>query len=541
LSANDQLPAISAIQHSQSTTSETSYLYQQPNDGEYWWLVGNTRRWLDRRCAGQHIEAGSVVHTIDYSVLKDIPRDDGPCPSIASVLPNPTPEPVATNLHQQPNGGEFWWLASNTRRWLSRDCAGEHIESGAIVSIIQYSVLKDMPRDDGPCPPIQVVNPQPAPQPAPHPAPQPAPQPTPEPNENLENLRNNDPLFRRHETLTSQDLTGLGFYHDSFTQPASAADNGSSPQGQFRISCQYSHFAFDDPIVKPLQPGEAHLHMFWGNTKANAFTRFNEQTTLGDPNDIMESGGSTCQAFELNRSAYWVPALLTSRHSPRSVVIPDNIIIYYKSYRPKEVNPLPAGIQFVAGNVGHNGMAGESFSPRPQLYWSCGRSGAIRSTSGRIPTDCKAGEYINATISFPQCLAVDGNGKPMLSSPDFKSHTLLIPNNDACPGSHPYRVPQVSYLLYYPNGTDGAGAGVANWVLSSDKSIPGGSLHGDWLGGWHELAIQKWIDGCYDPDGNFAGSRNCSMGQTGQNGTNRQFRRVSRLNDYTGPNFLPLD
>jgi len=117
----------------------------------------------------------------------------------------------------------------------------------------------------------------------------------------------------------------------------------------------------------------------------------------------------------------------------------------------------------------------------------------------------------------------------------------MVPNNDRCPASHPYRVPQISYLLYFPNGSDGAGAGVSNWVLSSDHGVAGGSLHGDWLGGWNDEAIQKWIDGCYDPNGSFSGSRNCSIGQTGRNGSNRKFRRVSRLNDYVGPNFLPVN
>ena len=182
-----------------------------------------------------------------------------------------------------------------------------------------------------------------------------------------------------------------------------------------------------------------------------------------------------------------------------------------------------------------------SFTANNQLFWSCGRSGSIRGKFSTIPTNCQAGEYINATISFPQCLAVDANGKPVLSSPNFMTHARMVSNTAPCPISHPYRVPQISYLLHFPNGSDGAGAGVSNWVLSSDHGVPGSSLHGDWLGGWHDEAIQKWIDGCYDPTGSFSGSRNCSIGQTGRNGSNRQFRRVSRLNDYDGPNFLLVD
>ncbi len=87
----------------------------------------------------------------------------------------------------------------------------------------------------------------------------------------LESLRNFDPMFRKHETATRADLDALGFGHDDFTTPADRFDNGPSPtEGQFRIQCQWSHFGYDDPIVRPGSPGAAHLHMFWGNTNTNA-------------------------------------------------------------------------------------------------------------------------------------------------------------------------------------------------------------------------------------------------------------------------------
>ena len=353
----------------------------------------------------------------------------------------------------------------------------------------------------------------------------------------LESLRNTNPLFRRHQDDTSSALVALGFDHPDFTEPAPRLDNGASPQGQFRLGCQWSHFAYDDPIVRPGAPGANHLHMFWGNTEADAFTVFNRPSNPDDPSDIIENGGSTCQAFELNRSAYWIPALLDNSTAPRNVVIPDVIILYYKSHRPSEVHPLPPGVQLVAGNVGAGAVPGNSFDMSERLSWQCGVSGSVRTLGSRIPTDCRAGEYITAVIQFPQCLAVDGGGAPILTSPDFLSHTAQVPQNEACPASHPYRVPQISYLIYWPNGSDGNGAGVENWVLSSDRGVPGGSLHGDWLGGWNDEAIETWVDGCFDPEGTGRGSRNCSLGQTG---TSRQFVRVSRLNDYDGPNFLPL-
>ena len=103
-----------------------------------------------------------------------------------------------------------------------------------------------------------------------------------------------------------------------------------------------------------------------------------------------------------------------------------------------------------------------------------------------------------------------------------------------------------------------------NWRLSSDVgwqgttvANPGGSLHGDWLGGWNPNAIQAWIDGCFDPDtnpaggmftnpgvNNFSGPRNCSLGQTGRNAhwqANNEARNFVRQTPsllYTGPTLI---
>ena len=79
---------------------------------------------------------------------------------------------------------------------------------------------------------------------------------------------------------------------------------GGAPRfgaGNFRVSCQYSHFSYDDPILKPGQQGAAHLHMFFGKTNADYNT---------NKDNIASSGGGTCNGFALNRSAYWTPALL---------------------------------------------------------------------------------------------------------------------------------------------------------------------------------------------------------------------------------------
>ena len=62
--------------------------------------------------------------------------------------------------------------------------------------------------------------------------------------------------------------------------------------GAFREPCNFSHMAFDDPIVFPGQPGAAHLHTFIGNDGTNALS-------TGD--SLTGSGNSTCTGGTLNQ------------------------------------------------------------------------------------------------------------------------------------------------------------------------------------------------------------------------------------------------
>lgn len=342
----------------------------------------------------------------------------------------------------------------------------------------------------------------------------------------LESLRNDDPLFRRYEDASAQEIDALGFANANFTEPNTGApDNGASPaQGQFRVACQWSHFGYDDPIVARGDPGASYLHMYFGNTRTDAFTVFHDPPDPDDPHDLLSRGGGTCQGFELDRSAYWIPALIDESTGVRRVVIPDEIFVYHLSNRPTEVTPPPRGLELLTRTPG---------APAPQ--WACSEGGATRAT---IPTDCA--ERIIGSVSFPPCVAVDGSDDPVLRSPDHVAHTSWPDETGQCPTSHPHRIPDMSLLIVWPNGTDDAGAGVSTWRLDSDTGSPGGSLQAGWIGGWNEETSRNWIEGCFDPSRSREGPRNCSQGQTGPNGTGRMLRRVSELNDYPGENFRVL-
>ena len=319
-------------------------------------------------------------------------------------------------------------------------------------------------------------------------------------NAGLASISNTNPLFSRYSSVPSSALD-----LEALTEPTSTPDNGSVGDGQFRMACQYSHFAYDDPIVFPGQPGRSHLHMFFGNTLTNAHTT---------ASSLLDTGGGTCNGFELNRSAYWTPALLDGNGN---AVVPEHIILYYKTKFPAKAQPLPVGLKMISGSTG------SSFSVSHSLYWSCGGSGHAYNKSNRIP-DC-GGDIINASIAFPECW--DGRN---LDSADHRSHLRFVDGLQECPSSHPVRLPQISILLYYPGQSS-----IDGWHLSADghhgDGPPGGSLHADWFGGWNDEALNLWIDGC------ITRARNCSYGQTG---TNRRFAPLNGMQNYPGPHILPL-
>ncbi len=320
----------------------------------------------------------------------------------------------------------------------------------------------------------------------------------------FESMRNVEAKFTRFVDVPSDQLDV-----NALMEPAPAPDNGASPEGQFRLSCEYSHFSYDDPIIYPGEPGKSHLHMFFGNTETNAYTTLDS---------LVNSGGGTCQGFELNRSAYWVPALLDGKGN---AVVPYSIIIYYKTKDTASVIPMPQGLEMIGGNDLH-----ETFQTSDQLHWSCGDSGNKYNMTNRIP-DC-GGDTINASVQFPNCWdGVNLGGGP----PDYNAHLTWVGEQSSCPASHPQRLPQISFLIYWP-GTDS----IEGWHLSSDRldnfnAAPGGSLHADWWGGWNDPTIELWTNNC------LRASRNCSLGQTG---TPMKLANTSKLERYDGPTFIPV-
>lgn len=231
--------------------------------------------------------------------------------------------------------------------------------------------------------------------------------------------------------------------------------------GAFRTNCDFSHFAYDDPLVYPNQSGRSHLHMFLGNTSVNAHS---------DTTSLSEVGGSTCSGGILNRSAYWVPAMIDTQ--TRKPVLPVFSMIYYKGgyqgLAKKGFVNLPKGL----------GMIGREYE------WTCSSHTSVK--YDHIP-HCEKGEEILMQVEFPQCW--DGKNLWVVGS----SH-VVNPVKEECPDTHPVHLPRITfnikYLVEYEGQTD-------HFALSSDMMQPSGSsAHGDWVNGWDAATSSKFIENC---------------------------------------------
>lgn len=249
--------------------------------------------------------------------------------------------------------------------------------------------------------------------------------------------------------------------------------------GNFRTRCLPSHLANDDPIVFPGQAGASHLHLFFGNTGASA---------ASTAESIRTTGNSTCRGGTINRSAYWVPAVIdTATNTP---VIADDSDFYYKSaylgVQPGQIQPMPVGLRMIAGDPRKNGPSADPYA-HPVYTWVCHNAGTNR---GETIPNCAVGDQVELSIGFPQCW--DGVN---LDSPDHKSHMAYSTPGVGCPTSHPVALPEVSFHVLFPVTRPNQ---TATWRLSSDNySGPAGySAHGDWFNGWRKEISDIWAINC---------------------------------------------
>lgn len=251
--------------------------------------------------------------------------------------------------------------------------------------------------------------------------------------------------------------------------------------GAMREPCAFSHFLNDDPIVFPGQPGRSHLHMFFGNIAIDAGTT---------SDSIAKAGNSTCFGGDLNRTGYWVPALIDVRTGRPLVPQTELVLHYYKggylgAQTGGQIQPFPPGLRMIAGSAA---STSESTDRGVIRIWCEHGDGTPR---GRIPS-CNHGEQLAFEVIFPQCW--DGVN---LDSVDHKSH-MAYATGQGCPADHPVPLPELSMNIGYVVQDSGTETYLR---LASDNYVgPGGfSMHADWFNGWDPATMKLWVTNCIDP------------------------------------------
>ncbi len=312
--------------------------------------------------------------------------------------------------------------------------------------------------------------------------------------------------------------------------------------GQFRAACEFSHFSYDDPLVFPGKPGASHLHMHFGNTHLNAFSTYDT---------VINSGSSTCNGQELNRTAYWVPAMFDGEGNVR---VPQGIVIYYKgeglARGASEVYPEGAAmiadynLNTMPSSAGGIGGAKMTFVCSDNFSTNTGNGGqTMPACSGSAYGD-GVGHWtvLEMSLKFPQCW----NGRDPSDWKNFQP-----PSGDwyvsRCTGEFTHTLPNLEYFVNYRVYP---GENTRNWFLSSDvdptsfgasKATGGSTIHGDWWGGWHKATNKLWIDNCV----NFRGSApsGCGRGYLTDGGPNGSAPydgpALKMRPQYDGPHKVP--
>ena len=196
----------------------------------------------------------------------------------------------------------------------------------------------------------------------------------------------------------------------------SLAPPTASATPRFHVECPFHHFKADDPIVYPRQPGQSHMHAFFGNKSTDAFSTYRSlrraRTNCGKRGD---------------KGAYWMPAVFKNGHR----VKPTDGDFYYRARTEPlgAIRAFPKGLKIIAGD--HD-------ATRPQstkvIGWSCFRSAGTERPRMR---DCGQAD-VKVLIHFPSCwdgLRTDSN--------DHMSHMAYsIKTGEAAadvPRATPYR------------------------------------------------------------------------------------------------------
>ena len=311
---------------------------------------------------------------------------------------------------------------------------------------------------------------------------------------------------------TIEGLTPIASNFDSASELLSTSIPPSAAPdvvGAFRFICMPGQLKSDDPIVYPGQPGKSHLHQFFGNDTADANSTYAS---------LRAAGNSTCMS-PLNRSAYWMPAVLNGLGK---VVRPDYVTIYYKrrpltdpiisdpkhpQYQGQGVK-LPNGLRFIFGRD----MLNLSAPQTGAISFACDGPTAPPGKSWKnledAQAECPVANRIGARINAPDCW--DGKN---LDSPDHRSHVAYGSYGGwgyyKCPTSHPYVIPAFTMGAWFTQVPGESYSLVSDDMDTSSGHKRGDTFHADFFMAWDPVVHDIWEANCLNK------MLNCSGGDLG--------------------------
>lgn len=314
---------------------------------------------------------------------------------------------------------------------------------------------------------------------------------------------------------------------------------GVCVEAKFRTHANTSHIAYDDPIRNYGQPRQSHLHQFFGNRTANAFSTYASLRNNCNSTTITNGGATAGGGCAVNGTAYWFPCPIKTNpfgDGKNYCVKSDYQIIYY-TMNPynnyTQLQRIPRGLRYVlghrmdaSGSTGYVDFDAEIAAANAQpgtggrytrisrgtgwVGWGCESTGEggkrylgkKDGSVGGFTTPCPSTSRIYAELEAPSCW----DGVNLWSPGGYKHlrHTIHdVPSgaNDICPLGW-YRLPQLIIKIFFSHQGE---ADYKTWRLSSDDMAEtacgctienGESFHTDWFGGWDDTMFMLWQDNC---------------------------------------------
>jgi hypothetical protein len=278
--------------------------------------------------------------------------------------------------------------------------------------------------------------------------------------------------------------------------PAASGQEEPSPTGaNFVVRCGFSHEKQVDPIVNPGPSGTKpdgtpvtpahHMHHFFGNRTTDSDSTLDSLRNAQTPT----YPATTCEPRPGTKfgdtAAYWIPKV-SWRTASTGKITPlkaSQTFFYYRAglKNPDIVKPFPPGLKIVT-------VQGKN------VEWRC----ANGTWSPTPPTRCDNATLV-VRIFFPDCLAVDSSGLPLLDTRDAAGKTLHVPDDHrshmvaatsaGCPSTHPYPVPRLQTNFLFKNIPTTRGT---PRLSSGDYS----TMHVDFFNAWQDKTLEDLVIRC---------------------------------------------